>query len=128
MSRWRRRTASERAQGDLLAFRGNTTSTKHAGWTGARQAVRTLGEKTSAYLQLLNQAGALTDHEAAELMHVGLSTINSIRNNLIDGAAQREQSPPIVPDGFDLHTWGDGGTTKRTRWTINRAAHPIDSR
>jgi len=95
-----------------LPFRGKTVQSRHASWTGTRQALKTYGEKVSAYLQLLTNAGALTDHEAAALMHCGLSSICSIRNSLI------EQGTPIAPDGFNEQAWADGGRTKRTRWKL----------
>jgi len=97
---------------DGLPFQGSTPASAHASYTGARQAVKTHGEKVSAYLQLLTNAGALTDHEAAALMHCGLSSICSIRNSLI------EQGTPIAPDGFNEQAWADGGRTKRTRWKL----------
>lgn len=98
----------------LPPIAGKTPAARHASYTGARQAVRTFGAKASEYLQVLTNGGPISDHAAAAVMHCGLSSICSIRNGLID------QGYPIVADGFDEARWGDGGTTKRTRWTLQR--------
>lgn len=102
----------------LPPIAGKTTQSKHASYTGARQAVKTYAVRTSEYLQLLRNAGALTDHAAAALMHCGLSSICSIRNGIIDQAKAAGKEAPIVPDGFDEQEWADGGKSKRTRWRL----------
>ncbi len=74
-----------------------------------------LPARVSAYLQLLKQAGALTDHEAAALLKCQLCSVNSIRGWL------RKHGPELEPAGFDVHRYWEGGmprSTKRTRWTI----------
>ena len=92
---------------------GRTPQARHASWTGAREAIKTWTHKQSAYLQLLTQAGSLTDQEAAALLHWPLSSVNSIRNGLTDR---------IVTDGYDLHQFtnshGTPCTTKRTKWKV----------
>lgn len=109
---------------DLPPFQGRSTTTAHASYTGARSLVETWTARQSAYLQLLNTAGALTDHEAAALLGCGLSSVNSIRGNLIDRAEARGQLAPIIEDGFDEHHFTDMNgtprTTKRARWRIRR--------
>lgn len=99
---------------------GKTTASRHASYTGARQAVKTYGAKVSEYLQILANGGPISDHAAAAVMKCGLSSICSIRNGLIDRAVEQGQEPPIVPDGFDEARWADGGVTRRTRWRLNR--------
>jgi len=91
-------------------FQGKTAQSRHASYTGARSAVRTWGQKQSAYLQLLANADALTDQEAAGLLHWPLSSVNSIRNSLGDR---------VYPDGFDSQVCGSK-TTRRTRWRLAR--------
>jgi hypothetical protein len=90
-------------------FAGRTPASKHASWTGARQAVKTWGPKVSAYLQILKQAGSITDQEAAPLVPCALSSINSIRNSV---------KHLICSDGHEIKTWPGGGTTSRTRWRL----------
>lgn len=99
---------------------GRTPASRHASYTGARQAVKTLGAKVSEYLQILANGGPITDHEAAALMKCGVSSINSIRNGLIDRALERGDEPPIVTDGHNEQHWADGGVTRRTRWRLQR--------
>lgn len=94
---------------------GRTPQSRHASWTGARAVVETWTARQSAYLQLLRQAGSLTDQEAAALLRWGLSSVNSVRNALGDR---------IVPDGLDVHTFIDASgqerTTRRTKWRVAR--------
>ncbi len=106
--------------GETLPIAGRTPESRDASASGARQAVKTWGVKVSEYLQILANGGPISDHAAAALMKCGLSSICSIRNGLIDRAEERGEPAPIVPDGFDLETWADGGTTKRTKWRLRR--------
>lgn len=92
-------------------FRGSNTQTAHASWTGARAVVHTWAAKQSAYLQLLAAGGSLTDNEAAALLRWPLSSVCSTRNAVIER---------LETDGFDLQDWGEGKTTRRTRWRIKR--------
>jgi len=96
-------------------FRGNCPEATHAGWTGVEAVRETWTQRQSAYLQLLNQAGALNDFEAAALLKWNVSSVNSVRNALGD---------QIVSEGFDAHTFTDASgierTTRRTRWRIRR--------
>ena len=96
-----------------IPFRGKTPATRHASWTGARQAVHTWAQKQSAYLQLLGAGGALTDNEAAALLRWPLSSVCSVRNAVI---------AEVTTDGFETVTWDGGRTTKRTRWRLNGSA------
>ncbi len=101
---------------DAPPFQGTTRASKHASWTGSRAVVTCLPARVSAYLQLLKQAGALTDHDAAALLKCQLCSVNSIRGRI------RKFGPvELVPDGFDLHVYWEGGkerTTRRTRWKL----------
>ena len=95
--------------GSPIPFRGSRTATRHASWTGARAVVHTWAAKQSAYLQLLEAGGALTDNDAAALLKWPLSSVCSTRNGVIDR---------LETDGFELKTWDDQRTTRRTRWRI----------
>lgn len=105
-------------QADLdfsVPFQGSTIASKHASWTGARAVVQCLPMRVSAYLQVVRNAGAISDHEAAAVLKMQLCSINSIRGWL------RKHGPELVPDGFDIHCYREGGqerTTKRTRWRL----------
>ena len=90
---------------------GRTRASREASRSGARAVVECWTARQSALLQLLTQAGALTDHELAALLHWPLSSVCSIRNSV------REQ---LEPAGFDIMRWVDGHQTKRTRWRRTR--------
>jgi hypothetical protein len=95
---------------------GATPASRHASWTGARAVVETWTARQSAYLQLIRQAGALSDQEAAALLHWQLCSVNSVRGAL------RKRGIPIIADGFDEHRFTDGSgrahVTRRTRWRL----------
>lgn len=93
----------------LPPINGRTPETREASRTGARVAVHTWGVKQSAYLQLLNAGGALTDNEAAALLMWPLSSVCSIRNSLL---------AHVQTDGFETAVWDEGRTTRRTRWRL----------
>jgi hypothetical protein len=101
-----------------VPFQGSSPAATHASWTGARVAVDTLPARVSAYLQLLEQSGALTDHEAAALLRCQLCSVNSVRGWI----RKYRRDVMIVSEGFDAHTWTDGSgrqrTTRRTRWRL----------
>jgi hypothetical protein len=109
----------------LPPIAGKTAESRHASYTGARAVVEVWTARQSAYLQLLNNAGALSDHEAAALLKCGLYSVNSVRGALQDRALERTGKPMFVPDGYDVHTYTDESgverTTKRTRWKIRRS-------
>lgn len=98
-------------------FRGNSQMSAHASYTGAQSVVECWTQRQSAYLQLLNQAGALTDQEAAALLKWGLSSVNSVR------AACRKRGL-IAADGFNEHIFENASgrvcRTRRTRWRVCR--------
>lgn len=98
-----------------IPFQGSTVASKHASWTGAREVVECLPARVSAYLQVVRNAGAISDHEAAVILKCQLCSINSIRGWL------RKNGPQLEPDGFDVFTYFEQGKerqTKRTRWKV----------
>jgi hypothetical protein len=107
-----------------VPFSGRGPAPRHAGYTGALAAVQTWAMKQSAYLQMLNHGGALTDQEAAALLKWPLASVNSTRNGINDLRTAQERPPLIVSDGFDVHPFtnarGNRCQTKRTRWRIAR--------
>lgn len=56
----------------------------HTSYKAAQAAQRGHGEKTLNYLRLLQEHAPLSDHQAAELLGVPLSSICSIRNIVKD--------------------------------------------
>lgn len=105
-------------------FQGSTPASTHASWTGAQAVQATWTARQSGYLQLLNQAGALNDYDAAALRKCAVSSINSVRNAINRRERDAGRSPLIVPDGHDPHTFVDESGaerhTQRTRWRIRR--------
>lgn len=93
--------------------RGRTTATRAASRSGACAVVHTWTARQSAYLQVVRNAGAISDQEAASVLKWPLSSVNSVRNAVRDR---------LEEDGHDLHTFTDLGgharTTQRTRWRI----------
>lgn len=96
-------------------FQGKTPIARTASRSGAQVQVTVWTAKQSAYLQVLRNAGALTDQDAATVLHWPLASVNSIRNGLMDSGKVQ-----IVPDGIDVHAFVDAKghvrETKRTRW------------
>jgi len=103
---------------------GRSTRARHASATGAAAIADTWTARQSAYLQLLNQAGALTDHEAAALLKCQLCSVNSVRNGIEKRRAAAQLPPMFEDDGFDEHHFVDGSgvprVTRRTRWRVRR--------
>ena len=101
---------------------GNSATTRHASWTGARAVVETWTARQSAYLQLVRNAGAITDQEAAALLKCQLCSINSVRGQLNKSALHRGEPKLLIEDGHDEHTFVDPSgvlrTTRRTRWKV----------
>lgn len=105
---------------ELPPIAGSSRATKHASWTGAKAVAGEWTVRVSAYLQLLDQAGALDDYEAFQLLKWGgVSSVNSVR-----GWLRTNRPGLLVEDGFNAHTFVDAGgterTTRRTRWRVNR--------
>lgn len=94
--------------------RGRTTGARQASQSGA-DAVRSMfSARQRTYLDLLRQAGPLSDQAAAAVLGWGLYSVNSVRGAL---------RPLVVEAGSDEHTFVDAGgvtrTTRRTRWSLN---------
>lgn len=108
---------------------GRTRAARHASATGALAVRETWTARQNAYLQLLNQAGALTDQEAAPLLRCQLCSVNSVRNGIEQ--AQRDAGLPAMfeADGFEEHRFTDGSgkarVTRRTRWRIRQVARDL---
>lgn len=86
-----------------IPVQGSTSASKHASWTGAREVVECYPARVSAYLQVVENAGAISDHEAAVILKMQLCSINSIRGWL------RKHGPGLEPAGFDVFTYWEGG-------------------
>ena len=84
---------------------------RHASALGAQVAARHRGALTLRYVALLKQLGRVSDHEAAGMLGVGLSSINSTRAKLGDRVVE-------APAHDELHQWPSGHVTRRTRWTL----------
>src|SRR5215472_7260154 len=88
---------------------GVTSVSIKASRSGAQAISHTWTARQSAYLQLLEQAGALTDQEAARLLGWQLSSVCSVRN-AVRGL--------ITTDGHEPFSFidasGHSRTTRRT--------------
>lgn len=87
-----------------LPFTGNYQASKHASWTGAREASKNLARKRGQYAQLLTNHGPISDQDAAALMRCGISSVNSTRGSFGDC---------VVPKGHEPSPFGKA---KRTLW------------
>lgn len=104
---------------DEVPFQGNSVEARHASASGAACVLAGRKDQTGAYVALLQAWGALTDHRAAELLGVPLSSINSMRCTVIAAALEREQPAPIVPDGYQEIARGSRARkTVRTKWRL----------
>ena len=84
---------------------------RHNSATGAQYAAQRRGELTEQYTRLLRNLGPASDHEAAGMLGVGLSSINSTRAKL--GVRVVEAT------GHDeVRHWPNGRLTRRTRWRL----------
>jgi hypothetical protein len=81
-----------------LPFSGTTPISRHHSAQAADRAAVTRGKRTREYLELLAHIGpaGVTDHDAARMLGLPLSSVNSIRNGcgaLIVPAETAGQSP-----------------------------------
>lgn len=67
-----------------LPWHGRSPHARQAGYDGARVAARARGRLQARYLDLLREAGPLTDYEAAERLACPRSSICSTRAALAD--------------------------------------------
>lgn len=88
-------------------------------YSGAVAAAPHYGRKLWAYLALLYDHGPKTDQEAAALLHLPVSSVNSLRNGCMPKALRDVPSTQLVTKGGVV----DGvqkahATTKRRRWML----------
>lgn len=78
----------------------------HTSHKAAVSAAVTRKTKTARYLRLLAEKGARTDHEAHQALGLPLSSICSIRNNVVDcGLVVRGVEERTSPYGRACATW-----------------------
>jgi hypothetical protein len=93
----------------LPPISGKTPISRHASFTGAREAVHGRGEKQKTYAQILRNHGPMSDQDVAALTRWPLSSVNSIRCSFGD---------QIVACGLEPSPFG---RAKRTTWGFLRA-------
>ncbi len=81
-----------------LPFSGSTPISRHHSAQAAQHAAEKRGRRTLEYLALLSEVGeaGVTDHDAARMLGLPLSSINSIRNGcgeLVEPANREGLSP-----------------------------------
>jgi hypothetical protein len=91
----------------VLPFSGVTPISRHHSAQAAAAAARTRGQKSLDYLQLLREIGPLgvSDHDAARMMGVPLSSINSIRNGCGRLIEPRTDAKGVSPFGRNVTLW-----------------------
>ncbi len=92
-----------------LPVSGRTPRARHASATGAQMAAERRGKLALDYRALLIEAGPMTDHEAAKVLGVSLSSIQPTRGSWGDRVTDEA--------GFQAVTWPSGRSTKRVRWS-----------
>lgn len=108
---------------DLPVAHSASPLVQHTSATGAQMAARGRARLEARYLAALRAHGALSDHEAAALLRVGLSSINSTRSKCMKQGRVVE-APSIR---CQVVHWPDGGTTRRARWMPARPAEQGDN-
>jgi hypothetical protein len=81
----------------------------HTSYLAARGEASTRAEKSARYLRYLAGRENATDHEAAEALGFGLSSINSIRNGLVIAGLVEKAGISVL------------STYKRTTWALTAA-------
>jgi hypothetical protein len=92
----------------LPVARSATPLARHTSATGAQVAAEMAGRLGLQYFQLLDRVGEVTDHQAARILGVGLSSINSTRN--------RAERWVIYSGRVERVTWPSGKTSERCYW------------
>lgn len=87
-------------------------SGSHESYMGAVNAQKGRGQKTVQYLHLLSRRGPTTDHEAAQILKLQISSICSIRNGAIHAG--------LVEKGSTTKRSPYGGNRCRC-WLLSRA-------
>lgn len=96
-----------------LPFSGTTPISRQHSALAAQAAAEKRGEKTLEYLALLDRVGAdgVSDHDAARMLGLPLSSINSIRNGCADLIEARPDAHGASPYGRRVTLW--------RRWHVN---------
>lgn len=92
-----------------LPFSGSTPISRHHSALAAEHASVHRGKHTRAYLALLTQVGesGVTDHQAAQMLGLPLSSICSIRNGCSDHVRPCAESA-LSPFGRRVTKWKRG--------------------
>lgn len=90
-----------------LPVSGKSPIARHHSAKAAQSAAVNRGRKTIEYLELLEKVGArgVTDHDAARMLGVPLSSVNSIRNNCGDLIEPRSDASGVSPFGKSVTLW-----------------------
>ena len=89
-----------------LPFSGATPISRHHSAQAAEAAAPSRGRRTLEYLALLDQVGiaGVTDHDAARMLALPLSSINSIRNGCSEHVVPAMRSG-VSPYGRTVTCW-----------------------
>lgn len=93
-----------------LPWSGRTELSRSCSSAGAVMAERRRGPRTRAYLAWLHAFGPATDHQAAEGLAYGLSSICSIRNALVTAGLVEARDRVLGPHGTPNTRWAVTGT------------------
>ena len=90
-----------------LPFSGSVPISRHCSYEGAQAAAEHAGRLALKLLALYASHGPLTDAEAAGLLEVGRSSINSTRGNLVRlGLVHAVGTKKNPETGVNNTTWG----------------------
>ena len=89
-----------------VPFSGRSAQSRHHSHRAAERVRGKDGTRGARYLDLLKQAGPKSDHQAAEALHVPLSTVNGIRNRRWIRPLIEEVGETTSPNGCPCSTWG----------------------
>ena len=84
--------------------------------SGRQRVVTSIYGRMARYRDLVQSAGPLTDHEAAERLRVPLSAVNAARGDWQCWAENHGIASPVVAVDRVRQTWGRGRCTSRVRW------------
>lgn len=89
-----------------LPFSGVTPIARHHSYEAAVDASKTRGKRTREYLDLLEKVGTggITDHQAAQMLGLPLSSVNSIRNGCGDLVVPSDEEG-LSPFGKKVTKW-----------------------
>jgi hypothetical protein len=89
-----------------LPFSGTSPISRHRSSQAAQHAAQKRGRRTREYLALLKEIGArgVSDHDAARMLGLPLSSINSIRNGCGDLVVATDRKC-MSPFGRPVTAW-----------------------